>query len=147
MTLTLRLWQIVTVTALAALLVGVGAGRYLVPAKSEPEGVKVDLPDGTGTLYLRDQPTADDFQRRAATSEVEANVRAAIPALEAYNADHANGYAGATVEKLRASYDAGIKDVTLVRADRSTYCIESSVGSAVYHKEGPAGDIVEGHCP
>ena len=146
MTLTLRLWQIVTVTALSALLVGVGAGRYLLPAKSEPEGVKVDLPDGSGTLYLRDQPTADDFERRATTSEVQANVRAAIPALEAYNADH-GGYTGATLENLRASYDAGIKDVALVRADRMTYCIESSVGSAVYHKEGPAGDIVEGHCP
>ena len=33
--------------------------------------------------------------------------------MEAFNADHATGYVGVTLPKLQASYDAGIKNVTI----------------------------------
>ena len=75
----------------------------------------------------------------------EANVRAAIPALEAYNADHGS-YAGATLAALRR-YDPGVSGVRVVRATGTTYCLVSSFGGATAHKEGPAGPILAGPCP
>lgn len=78
--------------------------------------------------------------------EAMANVRAAIPAIEAYYADNGT-YAGATVEGLRATYDAGIGDVRLLGLlNRRTYCVESTVGSVTFSKAGPAAEIVPGPC-
>ena len=75
-----------------------------------------------------------------------ANIRASIPAIEAWYADHGT-YAGATVEGLRATYDAGIGDVRLVGPlSVTTYCVESTVGAVSFSKAGPAADIVPGTC-
>jgi hypothetical protein len=80
-------------------------------------------------------------------SAAEASVRGAVPAIEAYYADN-NTYAGATMENLRATYDAGLpEEVQLVRAEALTYCIESTVSGATYSKAGPSSDIVVGPCP
>jgi hypothetical protein len=73
-------------------------------------------------------------------------VRAAIPAMEAYNADHASGYKGATVKKLRA-YDYGIQGIKIVRATARTYCIESTVGPWSAFKNGPSAPVRPGLCP
>jgi hypothetical protein len=75
----------------------------------------------------------------------EANVRAAIPAIEAYYADHGM-YRRATLRALR-EYDAGVARVRIISATRGSYCIESTVGGATYHKQGPAAAIVSGSCP
>jgi hypothetical protein len=51
---------------------------------------------------------------------------------------------------VRESYDASINDdgnATIVSAGADGYCIQSTVGSATYHKPGPTGDIVAGPCP
>jgi hypothetical protein len=74
----------------------------------------------------------------------EQQVRAAIPAVEAYAADH-NGYAGMTLAALRR-YDPAV-DVTIVRAARNTYCIERGTGAEQYHKDGPGAEIAPGPCP
>lgn len=73
------------------------------------------------------------------------NLRAAIPAIEAYAADH-DGYAGLTLEKIR-SYDRGIDGISVVWAVRSEYCLESTVGAETYHLNGPANPQAPGHCP
>ena len=73
-------------------------------------------------------------------------VRAAIPAMEAYNADHTAGYTGATVKKLRA-YDYGIRAIKIVRATARTYCIESTVGPWSAFKNGPPAPVRPGLCP
>jgi hypothetical protein len=75
----------------------------------------------------------------------ESNVRAAIPALEAYNADHGS-YRGATLRGLR-EYDLGVTGVRIVRATGTTYCLESHWRGAVASKAGPAADIVDAACP
>jgi hypothetical protein len=80
---------------------------------------------------------------RAAAAE--ANVRAAIPALEAYYADHGS-YAGATVAALRR-YDRGVSGVRILRVTGTTYCLQSSFGGATAHKDGPAAAILRGRCP
>jgi hypothetical protein len=73
----------------------------------------------------------------------ETSVRAAIPAIEAYNADH-NTYQGVTLRALR-QYDVGVSGVRVVRATPTTYCLEST-GSPPFHKTGPAAPIVAGGC-
>ena len=73
-------------------------------------------------------------------------VRAAVPAMEAYNADHSSGYTGATVKKLRA-YDSSIRAVKIVRATARTYCIESTVGPWSAFKNGPPAPVRPGLCP
>ena len=75
----------------------------------------------------------------------EANVRATIPAIEAYHADRGT-YRRATLPALQ-QYDAGVANVRIVSATRGSYCVESTVGDATYHKQGPGAEIVSGACP
>jgi hypothetical protein len=79
-------------------------------------------------------------------------VRAAIPAVEAYNADNTGtatdidanasttGYAGMTLTLLQ-SYDAGVKNVVVGTVSSTSYCVKSTVGGKVWYKNGPAADI------
>jgi type IV pilus assembly protein PilA len=100
-----------------------------------------------GILLAIAIPSYLSFRARAERSAAQANVRAAIPGVEAYYADHtATGYSGLTSAVLKASYDAGIKNIAVVRATPGSYCIHSIVGQATYNKAGPAADIVSGAC-
>jgi type IV pilus assembly protein PilA len=99
-----------------------------------------------GILLAIAIPSYLKFKDRANNSAAQANVRASIPGLEAYSADH-NTYAGATSALLQASYDAGIKHINVKTATATTYCVESTVGAASFHKGGPSQDIVTGLCP
>ena len=100
-----------------------------------------------GILLAIAVPSYLSFRTRANVSAAKANVRAAIPGMEAFNADHSTGYTGVTLTKLQQSYDAGIKNVKIVRANTTSYCIQNtSPGTATYHKGGPSGDIVVGVC-
>ncbi len=130
----MRLWQLLAIVATATFAFGLGVGRYVVP-KHEKSSLERAL-----------NGFAPGYERQSSESEAQADVRAAIPALEAWNADH-GGYSGATLEALRTQYDAGIKDVTIVYVTAADYCIESSVGGATYHKQGPAAEILSGACP
>jgi hypothetical protein len=75
----------------------------------------------------------------------EANVRAVIPAIEAYFADNGT-YEGATLAHLRGVYDPQLPEVLIVNADAHTYCVESTVDSASFFKDGPGADIFPGTC-
>src|ERR671925_605043 len=101
-----------------------------------------------GILLAIAIPSYLSFRTRANNSAAQANVRAAVPGIEAFNADHASGYTGATLTKLQQSYDAGITNVKIVRANNTSYCIENSnpPSSVRYHKGGPNGGIVTGSC-
>ena len=99
-----------------------------------------------GILLAIAIPSYLKFKDRANTSAAEANVRAAVPGLEAFNADHGT-YVGATSAVLQASYDAGIKHITTKSLTQTSYCLESTVGPRTYHKAGPAADITTGPCP
>lgn len=98
-----------------------------------------------GILLAIAIPSYLKFKDRANTAAAQANVSAAIPGIEAYAADH-GGYTGATSAVLQASYDAGIKHIVVVSASATTYCVQSTVGLAVYNKNGPSADIVTGAC-
>jgi type IV pilus assembly protein PilA len=99
-----------------------------------------------GILLAIAIPSYLKFKDRANNTAAQANVRAAIPGIEAYNADHGS-YAGATSAVLQASYDAGIKHIIVKTATATTYCIQSTVGTSVYKKAGPSADITSGACP
>jgi type IV pilus assembly protein PilA len=100
-----------------------------------------------GILLAIAIPSYLSFRTRANKSAAQANVRAAVPGMEAFNADHATGYSGVNLAKLQASYDAGIKNVTVRAATQGGYCIENtSPGTVTYHKSGPSGDIKSGSC-
>ncbi|MDX6485902.1 MAG: hypothetical protein QOF43_1055, partial [Gaiellaceae bacterium] len=62
-------------------------------------------------------------------------------------ADHTTAYQGATSATLQASYDAGIKNIRVKTANSVTYCVDSTVGSSVYKKNGPGAAITSGACP
>jgi hypothetical protein len=96
--------------------------------------------DYTATSTVTYDPTAAD--QRAQT-----NVRAAIPAIEAWRADHGT-YKGMTVATLNNDYDRTIGDsVRLVGPlTKDLYCVESTVGSAAWHKAGPGGLVEGGYC-
>jgi type IV pilus assembly protein PilA len=100
-----------------------------------------------GILLAIAIPSYLSFRSRANNSAAQANVRAAVPGMEAYNADHSTGYTGATLTKLQQSYDAGIKNIKISVANATLYCIRNTIpGTATYHKTGPSGDIKPGGC-
>ena len=100
-----------------------------------------------GILLAIAIPSYLSFRTRANKSAAQANVRAAVPGMEAFNADHATGYTGVTLTKLQGSYDAGIKNIKISVANTTTYCIvNTSPGTVTYHKSGPTGDIKSGAC-
>jgi type IV pilus assembly protein PilA len=100
-----------------------------------------------GILLAIAIPSYLKFRDRANESAAKANVRAAIPGVEAYFSDN-NTYANMTPDVLRASYDAGIKNITIPAASLSgtSYCVQSSVGGKTYRKVGPGGDIEAAAC-
>jgi hypothetical protein len=119
--------------AAAALLLLTGCHEYWGGASSGSS-------ESWGTATATYDPTADD-------QEAQRNVRAAIPAIEAWNADHGS-YKAMTVARLR-QYDTTIGDsIRLIGPlPNDLYCVESTVGTATWHKLGPAGEIESGFCP
>ena len=106
-----------------------------------------------GILLAIAIPSYLSFRYRANQSAPKANVRAAVPAVEAYNADNTGtgnsaGYAGLTISALQ-TYDSALvpTKLTIQSADSVTYCIQSTVGAATWKKAGPGADIVTGACP
>jgi type IV pilus assembly protein PilA len=99
-----------------------------------------------GILLAIAIPSYLSFRDRANNSAAKANVRAAIPGVEAYNADNSKGYSGLTLAKLTA-YDQGIKNISIIGTPNQTsYCIRSTVGTKSWYKRGPAGDITTTAC-
>ena len=98
-----------------------------------------------GILLAIAIPSYLSFRTRANKSAAQANVRSAVPAVEAYYADTST-YGGMTLTGLQASYDAGIKNIVIVSSGSTTYCIKSTVGAEVWYKNGPSGDITSTLC-
>src|SRR5689334_24977894 len=103
-----------------------------------------------GILLAIAVPSYLSFRDRANNSAAKANVRAAIPAIEAYNADtvgtgNSAGYAGMTVSYLRAATAAihtpSLHDAPPISTS-VTYCVQSTVGGKTWSKNGPGAAIV-----
>lgn len=101
------------------LVIALAVGGYLFAQQSKTEGP-------TSTL-------AQQAEAQASTAASATNFDSAVPALQAYFVDNGT-YAGAT---LPGSYG-----VTVVRADATSYCLES----AGMHEDGPGGSPQPGPC-
>ena len=101
-----------------------------------------------GILLAIAVPSYIKFRDRANDSAAKANVRASIPAVEAFFADYGSttGYSGMTLAFLQSNYDQGIKNITIPSATSTTYCVQSVVGGKTWKKAGPDSDIVSGAC-
>src|SRR5919201_1564254 len=87
----------------------------------------------TGCFYL---PIGSSTYEGGDAAQAQSNVRAAIPAIEAWYADHGT-YAGITLEALRQQYDYGIPtELKIARAWKHAYCIESTVAGETYSFRG-----------
>ena len=99
-----------------------------------------------GILLAIAVPSYLSFRDRANNSAAKANVRAAIPAVEAYNADNSKGYSGLDLTDMKA-YDQGVKNVVILGTSNTvSYCLRSSVGTKSWYKRGPGGDITTTVC-
>jgi len=98
-----------------------------------------------GILLAIAVPSYLKFRDRAAENAAKANVRASIPAIEAYYADNGT-YATMTVALLKQDYDAGFIG-TLGTVSATAYCVSSSVNGKTYHVVGPGGTVTSGACP
>ena len=105
-----------------------------------------------GILLAIAVPSYLGFRDRANDSAAKANVRAIIPAIEAFYSDHGT-YVGmhltgapANPGPLDASYDQSIDPTkySLSGLGASTYCISSTSGGSTFRKVGPSGQIVSG---
>jgi type IV pilus assembly protein PilA len=103
-----------------------------------------------GILLAIAVPSYIKFRDRANDSAAKANVRAVIPAVEAFFADYGSttGYAGMTTGFLQSNYDQAIDPakISVISATSTTYCVQSVVGGKTWKKDGPASDIVSGAC-
>ena len=98
-----------------------------------------------GILLAIAIPSYLKFRDRANKSAAQANVRASIPAVEAYYADHAT-YAGIEAPGALTAIDGGVRVTVIGTPDASTYCISNTQGGFTYYKHGPAGDITTTAC-
>jgi hypothetical protein len=133
--MTLKVWHLFALIGFAALVIFGGIASVTLLSHHQPAGTRtiVQVLSVDGSQQDRDSAIA--------------NLRSAIPAMEAYAADHGDTYAGATLEELQRGYDETLSGFEVVSSDAVTYCVQSTVGTASAFKAGPGADIQLGVCP
>jgi hypothetical protein len=111
------------ILGLPLLLVTLAIGGYLFVQQSKTEGPASQV------------VTRAEAQANAAVSRTTFD--AALPAVAAWLADHGS-YAGLTL--------APAFQVTVVRADAATYCLQTGTAPALAHLAGPGGTAQSGPC-
>ena len=97
-----------------------------------------------GVLLAIAVPSYLGFKDRAERRAAASNVRAAIPAAEAYYSDKGN-YTGMTSTYLRLSYDKGLSSTLRVTQSGGTsYCISNQQGNHIQRANGPGGQATSG---
>ena len=104
-----------------------------------------------GILLAIAVPSYIGFKSKAEATAAQANVRAAVPAVEAFYSDQGTyvGLSNASTNAVPgiAYYDpasAAKINISASPAPTSTsYCIYATSGGATYFKLGPAGDITK----
>ena len=104
-----------------------------------------------GILLAIAVPSYIGFKGKAEKSAAAANLRAAVPAIEAFYADNGTyvglGAASTAATPGMSYYDpASTSKVTIQGApalSATTYCVSSTTGASTWYKLGPAGRILE----
>jgi hypothetical protein len=82
----------------------------------------------------------------AATAAAQADVSAALPAIQAYATEH-GGYVGVTIDSLRQLSPGLDPSISLHDLTATSYCVQSTVRTAVASITGPGGSVVSTACP
>ncbi|MFL5926357.1 MAG: prepilin-type N-terminal cleavage/methylation domain-containing protein [Gaiellaceae bacterium] len=104
-----------------------------------------------GILLAIAVPSYIGFKSKAESTAAQANVRAAVPAVEAFYSDNGT-YVGLSNASTAATpgiayYDpASATKITISASPAptaTTYCIYATSGGSTYFKNSPAGDITK----
>jgi type IV pilus assembly protein PilA len=99
-----------------------------------------------GILLAIAVPSYLGFRGRAQNADAQANLREAVPSVEAYFSDHGK-YNGMTTGILKASYDNGLSpDVTIVSAHTNAYCLDAVHNNNTFYFSGPGGTVTTTVC-
>jgi prepilin-type N-terminal cleavage/methylation domain-containing protein len=100
-----------------------------------------------GILLAIAVPSYFRYETRATVATAKSNLRAALPAVEAYYHDHETyDAAEMTVDVLR-TYDQGLAPgISVVSGDDISYCIESTYDGVSYYKNGPGSRVTTAAC-
>ena len=100
-------------------------------------------------LLLIAVPSYLGFMSRANSAAAQANLRSAIPAVEAYFLLTNSSYVGLDLHWLQA-FDPGVKlndpGATPSKQTATTYCVSATVGGKTWYKAGPAAPITTAAC-
>ncbi len=100
-------------------------------------------------LLLVAVPSYYGFVGRAHSAAARANVRSAVPAVEAYFLLTNGSYAGLDLQWLQA-FDPGLKlddpGASPTKQTATTYCVSSTVGGKTWYKAGPQASITTAAC-
>jgi type IV pilus assembly protein PilA len=107
-----------------------------------------------GILLAIAVPSYIGFKSKAEASAAQANVRAAVPAVEAFYSDQGtyvglNNASTAAVPGMSYYDPASAAKVNIDATQLSTtsYCIYATSGGSTYYKLGPAGNITKDPTP
>jgi type IV pilus assembly protein PilA len=90
-----------------------------------------------GILLAIAVPSYLGFRDRAAQKSADANVRAALPSIEAYYGDNGN-YTGMTPALLRSTYDSGLDgNIALSGVAANAYCVGTTENGKTASFKGP----------
>ena len=90
-----------------------------------------------GILLAIAVPSYLGFKDRANNRAAQADIRAAIPSVEAYYSDKGT-YSNLTVTHIRSSIDSGVSQkVVLNNLTTNSYCVGASVGGKSWSVKGP----------
>lgn len=94
-------------------------------------------------------PTYRGVVDRAHDTAAQANLRAAIPDVEAYYQLTGNTYVGLDLQWLQG-YDPGVEvddpGLTPEKQTATTYCVSATVGGKTWYKAGPGAPMSSVAC-
>ena len=100
-------------------------------------------------LLLLTVPTYLGFMSRANSAAAQANLRAAIPAVEAYFLLTNSSYAGLDLVWLQ-TFNPGLEindpGETPSKQTATTYCLSATVGGKSWYKAGPTAPMTTAPC-
>ena len=97
------------------------------------------LGGGSSSATSPEAVARDEAQANAVAAQ--SNLLAAGPAAQAYFAEHGT-YEGLTL----TPYDASATGISVVRADATSFCLQTAAGTQVFSLRGPGGGVVPGPC-